>query len=281
LDYQDCKVRVTNVDSQASDSNIVIQVIGEMSNKSEPHRKFVQTFILAAQTNGYFVLNDIFRYISDDDEEAEAEQQAPAVSTGFQEPAPTAAETEVSKEGISQEDVSVVDKKLEEVAHEEATKEETTPATNGTPSAEEEAEEDAPAVPVSAPEEVKAEKPEEAVVEAVAEPEKPKDPAPTPVPEAKESPKPAATPAAPPKPAMPKTWAQLASQNRATAAAAAAASPASTSQVSQAKPAEDYSACGIVFTVACCVLQRIGALSLASAHLRWIRKDVFLVVIRH
>ena len=63
LDFQDCKVRVTNVDSQASDSNIVIQVIGEISNKSQPHRKFTQTFVLATQTNGYFVLNDIFRYL--------------------------------------------------------------------------------------------------------------------------------------------------------------------------------------------------------------------------
>jgi hypothetical protein len=233
LDYQDCKVRVTNVDSQASDSNIVIQVIGEMSNKSEPHRKFVQTFILAAQTNGYFVLNDIFRYISDDDEEAVPEQQAPATSSGFREPAPTAAETVTPKESISQEDVSIVDQKLEEVAHEETIKEEEAPATNGTPAAEEEADEDAPAVPVSAPEAVKAEKPEEPVAAELAEPEKPKDPAPTPAPEAKEAPKPAATPAAPPKPAMPKTWAQLASQNRATAAAAAAANTAPASQVSQ------------------------------------------------
>jgi len=46
LDFQDCKVRVTNVDSQGSDSSIVIQVIGEMSNKSQPRRKFVQTIDL-------------------------------------------------------------------------------------------------------------------------------------------------------------------------------------------------------------------------------------------
>jgi hypothetical protein len=202
-----------------------------MSNKSEPHRKFVQTFILAAQTNGYFVLNDIFRYISDDDDEAETEQQAPATS-GFKEPSPTAAETELTKESITSEDVSVVDKKLEEVAKEETAKEEEAPATNGSPAVEEEAEEDAPAVPVFAPETAKAEKPEETVVEEVAEPEKPKDPAPTPAPEPKESSKPAATPATPAKPAMPKTWAQLASQNRATAAAAAA-NPAPTSQVSK------------------------------------------------
>lgn len=73
LDFYQCKVRVTNVDSQASDSNIVIQVIGEMSNKSKPHKKFVQTFVLAVQTNGYFVLNDIFRYLVDEEEAAGGE----------------------------------------------------------------------------------------------------------------------------------------------------------------------------------------------------------------
>lgn len=57
------------MDSQESFKNIVVQVIGEMSNKAAPHRKFVQTFVLAEQPNGYFVLNDIFRYIDEEEEE--------------------------------------------------------------------------------------------------------------------------------------------------------------------------------------------------------------------
>ncbi|KAL5612584.1 hypothetical protein BROUX41_004321 [Berkeleyomyces rouxiae] len=69
LGFQDCKVRVSNVDSLSSFDNIVIQVIGETSNKQEPPRKFVQTFVLAKQTSGYFVLNDIWRFITDDEEE--------------------------------------------------------------------------------------------------------------------------------------------------------------------------------------------------------------------
>jgi hypothetical protein len=64
LDFQDCKVHVLSVDSQASFDNIFIQVIGETSNKSAKLRKFVQTFVLAPQPTGYFVLNDIFRYIN-------------------------------------------------------------------------------------------------------------------------------------------------------------------------------------------------------------------------
>ena len=69
LDFHDCKVRVSNVDSQESFKNIVVQVIGEISNKAAAHRKFVQTFVLAEQPKGYFVLNDIFRYILEDEEE--------------------------------------------------------------------------------------------------------------------------------------------------------------------------------------------------------------------
>ena len=37
-----------------------------MSNHSEPWRKFVQTFFLAQQPNGYFVLNDIFRFLKEE-----------------------------------------------------------------------------------------------------------------------------------------------------------------------------------------------------------------------
>ncbi|EXJ88224.1 hypothetical protein A1O1_05154 [Capronia coronata CBS 617.96] len=118
LDFQDCKVRVLNVDSQSSYSNIVVQVIGEMSNKSEPHHKFVQTFVLAEQPNGYFVLNDIFRYLSDEvDEIVEDEQPQPEVpaeqpatpAEGLTEPQPHIEET-VATEAAAEE----VDEKLED-----------------------------------------------------------------------------------------------------------------------------------------------------------------------
>lgn len=58
---------ITQVDSQASANNgILIQVLGEMSNQSGPSQKFSQTFFLATQTNGYYVLNDIFRFLKDE-----------------------------------------------------------------------------------------------------------------------------------------------------------------------------------------------------------------------
>eukprot|EP00833_Pecoramyces_ruminatium_P017189 jgi/Orpsp1_1/1191221/evm.model.d7180000084205.1 len=67
LEYEDCKVLVSNVDSQVSSGDgIIIQVLGEMSNKGGASHKFAQTFFLAKQPNGYFVLNDIVRFLKED-----------------------------------------------------------------------------------------------------------------------------------------------------------------------------------------------------------------------
>ncbi|KAG0062544.1 hypothetical protein BGZ90_003043, partial [Linnemannia elongata] len=77
LDFEDCKVLVSNVDSQTSlNGGIMIQVLGEMSNRGGPSQKFVQTFFLAQQPKGFYVLNDIFRYLKDDTEiEAEVVEE--------------------------------------------------------------------------------------------------------------------------------------------------------------------------------------------------------------
>ncbi|TBU60409.1 hypothetical protein BD310DRAFT_331140 [Dichomitus squalens] len=67
IGFQDCKVFIHSVDAQSSaNGGIIIQVIGEMSNKGEAWKKFVQTFFLAEQPNGYFVLNDIFRFLKEE-----------------------------------------------------------------------------------------------------------------------------------------------------------------------------------------------------------------------
>ena len=226
LDIQDCKVRVSNVDSQESFKNIVVQVIGEMSNRAAPHRKFVQTFVLAEQPNGYFVLNDIFRYINEDEEEeiekeGTPEHDAPAASA--LEPDST---TLTSSDDLTQQqhDVEQVDKKLEEQTRDSPSVNEnivpqladangfTTQESTETSHAE-----DAPAAALEAEDE----KPEPAqeAAEATAkvaelQPEKPRDPDPTPVaspPKPVEStPAQAQTPAAPTKPAAQKTWARIA-----------------------------------------------------------------------
>ena len=227
LDISDCKVRVSNVDSQESFKNIVVQVIGEMSNKAAPHRKFVQTFVLAEQPNGYFVLNDIFRYIVEDEEEEQLEpEEAP-----MHDPPPTVApEPEPEPETLTnstdpaqkQHDVEQVDKKLEEEIKESTQDEGEQPPE--LPISAESAENSTAEIihaedaPVAVAKEQDSEEPQEVVKVEDLPQEKPKDPDPTPI---ASPPKPAkATPAqsqpvaAPPKPAAPKTWANLVAANR-------------------------------------------------------------------
>ncbi|KAK5126634.1 hypothetical protein LTR85_009568 [Meristemomyces frigidus] len=259
LDFQDCKVRVTNVDSQASDSNIVIQVIGEISNKSQPHRKFTQTFVLATQTNGYFVLNDIFRYLVDEEEETAAEetvpeqqeevqQAAPAAESGYQEPAPTAEQAEPktltsSMDPIAVEhDAKTVDQELEDKVLKEPTntEEEAAPAVNGAAEPEQAEEtnhvEEAPAAAAEEPEQPSAAEPEQtSTTEPELQPEAPKDPSPSPAATPAQQAPP--QPAAPSKPAAPKTWASLAASAHRVATPAAPAAPSTNTQPRQTQPA--------------------------------------------
>lgn len=96
IGFQDCKVFIHSVDAQSSaNGGIIIQVIGEMSNHGDPWRKFVQTFFLAEQPNGYFVLNDIFRFLKEEtveaDETSESEvEAAPEVAAPAPVPEPVA-----------------------------------------------------------------------------------------------------------------------------------------------------------------------------------------------
>ncbi|KAL1843697.1 hypothetical protein VTJ49DRAFT_397 [Mycothermus thermophilus] len=199
MDFQDCKVRISNVDTQGSADNILITVIGEMANKDGEPKKFVQTFVLAQQPSGYFVLNDMLRFLNEDVEEEEpevpAEEPAPAETT-------PAAETQPAQEAVAAEPAQEkpatepeAEKKEEPVAEPAAAAE--TPAPEPAAAAE--------AQPVAAVEEKQAPADVEKTIEAIAEedvskPEEPKDPAPTP---AVAEPAPAAEPTAAPAPAQP------------------------------------------------------------------------------
>ncbi|KAF9908271.1 hypothetical protein BX616_000200 [Lobosporangium transversale] len=109
LGFEDCKVLVTNVDSQSSlNGGIMIQVLGEMSNKGGPSQKFVQTFFLAEQPKGYYVLNDIFRYLKEDND-AEFENATEKVEADV---GVVASEPSVIKEEKEEEE----EKEQEEVA---------------------------------------------------------------------------------------------------------------------------------------------------------------------
>lgn len=208
LEFQDCKVRVLNVDSQASFDNILITVIGEISNKSEPSRKFVQTFVLAEQPNGYYVLNDIFRYLVDEDDEVVNEQTAPAVVEEQAPPAPVevapeVAPAQVESQVTNEPAATKVDEKLEQAEANGEVVEPTEAQTqvNGKAT---QPEEPVSEVPVEAP---------------AAKTEKPLAPEPSPVSPASK----VVTTASPekgnvaPAPAVPKTWANIASKTGAAA----------------------------------------------------------------
>ncbi|KAG8526755.1 uncharacterized protein KY384_008184 [Bacidia gigantensis] len=232
LDIQDCKVRVTNVDSQESGKCILVQVIGEISNRAAPHRKFVQTFILAEQPTGYFVLNDIFRYIVDEEEENNVPNgvvEAPTAPAETADPVP-ATLTNSNDPEKQEEDAEKVDRKLDEEVLSKPS--EPVPTVLETADAAE-AKDSAPGkevdeIPEESVKESTPEAPEQAAesaaVEDIVKPEKPRDPDPTPIASPAKPTK--ATPveapvASPPKPAAPKTWANLVASNGSTTSAPA------------------------------------------------------------
>jgi hypothetical protein len=62
LGFDDCKVTINNLDCQTSlNGGIIILVTGQLLNRNGVAKKFAQSFFLAEQPNGYYVLNDILR----------------------------------------------------------------------------------------------------------------------------------------------------------------------------------------------------------------------------
>ena len=233
----------------------MVQVIGEMSNKAEPHRKFVQTFVLAEQPNGYFVLNDIFRYIIEDEDE-ELENEVPAsndATLASNSQAETSNLTNSDNSTVEQKnDLEQVDKILqEEILDKNPDSEEPPvdePASSGNTVDElagEEHAEDVPVVAVETEKELDDEKIDgsleavEKVVESEeVQPEKPKDPDPTPVaspPKSVETQSDqSSTTIIPSKPAAAKTWANLVAANP--VAAPAIPGPVSTTTPAPSQP---------------------------------------------
>ncbi|KAL5336338.1 hypothetical protein BJX70DRAFT_400737 [Aspergillus crustosus] len=243
LDFQDCKVRVLNVDAQASFDNILVAVIGEVSNKQEPSRKFVQTFVLAEQPNGYYVLNDVFRYLVDEEVTEDADINGSGVELPEPEaPTDTVAEATPEADESKVEETVAEDEKLEdteESAAEEPVAEES-PQSNGTehPEPAAEATDEAPATVTSELEPLNS--------------ERPMTPEPTPAPPAETEAHATLKEAAPPARSVPKTWANIASKIggaapvipaipaapvKPTPSAAAAAAPQPTAPAPAATPA--------------------------------------------
>ncbi|KAK9926133.1 hypothetical protein M0R45_023379 [Rubus argutus] len=68
LNYEEYTAEIKTADAQESfEKGVIVLVTGCLTGKDNVGRKFTQTFFLAPQENGYFVLNDVFRYIEDNE----------------------------------------------------------------------------------------------------------------------------------------------------------------------------------------------------------------------
>ncbi|TKY66175.1 putative G3BP protein [Spatholobus suberectus] len=66
LGYGELSAEIISVDAQESyDGGVLVLVTGFMIGKDDIKQKFTQCFFLAPQEKGYFVLNDVFRYVDE------------------------------------------------------------------------------------------------------------------------------------------------------------------------------------------------------------------------
>ncbi|KAL1220054.1 Nuclear transport factor 2 [Cardamine amara subsp. amara] len=77
FDYVNSKIQILTADSQASYKNGVFTLVtGLLTVKDGERMRFSQSFFLVPQRGSYFVLNDVFRYVSDEFVEPEANKKA-------------------------------------------------------------------------------------------------------------------------------------------------------------------------------------------------------------
>jgi hypothetical protein len=94
LDLEGCKAVIISVDSQyTSGSGVLVQVTGTIAHRSAPAhpRPFVQSFVLAPQAKGYYVLNDIVRYTASAHEKQPVTASSLPSGAAATSPAPAAA----------------------------------------------------------------------------------------------------------------------------------------------------------------------------------------------
>ncbi|XP_059429393.1 nuclear transport factor 2 [Corylus avellana] len=78
LQYSDLRAEILSVDAQDSFSGgVLVLVTGYLSGKDTLRRKFSQSFFLAPQDKGYFVLNDVFRYVDEGNQGLDNDVETP------------------------------------------------------------------------------------------------------------------------------------------------------------------------------------------------------------
>ena len=64
MGFAGCRVFISTIDCQPSlNGSVILVVLGRMQMKGGESRKFMQSIFLAEQPTGFFVLNDVFRFI--------------------------------------------------------------------------------------------------------------------------------------------------------------------------------------------------------------------------
>lgn len=75
LDYKNYKAEIKTADAQDSYENgVIVLVTGCLTGKDNLRRKFTQTFFLAPQDKGFYVLNDVFRYLEENEPDNEVHE---------------------------------------------------------------------------------------------------------------------------------------------------------------------------------------------------------------
>ncbi|KAL2935499.1 putative G3BP-like protein [Bienertia sinuspersici] len=68
LNYKDYIAEIKTADAQQSLGNgVIVLVTGYLTGTDNVRKKFAQSFFLAPQEKGFFVLNDVFRYVDDEE----------------------------------------------------------------------------------------------------------------------------------------------------------------------------------------------------------------------
>lgn len=119
VDYSGFKPLIKTVDSQESYNNgVLVLVTGSLTFGNSGTRMFTQSFFLAPQEKGYFVLNDIFKYV---DEQPQEQKENLVLINGYVEHTaevpvsePVVEAEPVAENGVIEQSITVVEKPVVE-----------------------------------------------------------------------------------------------------------------------------------------------------------------------
>ncbi|MED6155583.1 hypothetical protein PIB30_006449 [Stylosanthes scabra] len=124
LGYDELSVEIMSVDAQESHGGgVLVLVTGYIIGKDNIKQKFTQCFFLAPQEKGYFVLNDILRYVNDNESQGCAhDSKSPVTSDHVEDPSVRAmhASEQISKIAVVGDEEEVHNVEMGEASVEEA-----------------------------------------------------------------------------------------------------------------------------------------------------------------